>query len=176
MVYVALLRGINVGGKNTVGMAQLKQTFRNFGFEDVKTYINSGNIIFSSSRKPSAEHIEAAIQKDFGFHVPVVLRSFQEIALLVSGIPPQWVNDSAMRCDVLFLWPAVDNPDITQRIPHKPEIEDVLYLPGSVIWRIDRDNVRRGAVPNIIGSDTYRQMTIRNITTVRKLYELMKAI
>jgi len=176
MVYVALLRGINVGGKNTVSMTPLKRTVENLGFKDVKTYINSGNVIFTSNRQPSAEEIATAIQKAFGFAVPVILRSLVQMENLVKNIPSHWVNNEVMRCDVLFLWATVDHPEITKLIPHKPEIEDILYLPGAVIWRIDRSSVRRGAVPKIIGSDTYRQLTIRNVTTVRKLYELMKAV
>ena len=175
MVYVALLRGINVGGKHTVAMALLKKTFENLGFNGVKTYINSGNVIFSSSQKPLAEKVEAAIEKDFGFRVPVVVRTFQELETLVKGIPAEWVNDTSMRCDVMFLWPAVDRPEVIQQFPFKPELEDVIYLPGAVVWRIDRSSVRRGAIPKIIGTNIYKQLTIRNVNTTRKLYELMKS-
>ena len=174
MIYVALLRGINVGGKNKVEMKQLKQTFEALGFAEVKTYINSGNVIFGSSKSPSADTIEAAIGKDFGFPISVVLRSFKEFEKLVNNIPEAWLNDATMRCDVMFLWPAADSPEIINRFPYKPELEDVKYVPGAVIWRIDRANVRRGAVPKIIGTDVYKQLTIRNVNTVRKLYKLMK--
>ena len=174
MVYVALLRGVNVGGNSKVEMPRLKQLFVNLGFENVKTYINSGNVIFASSVTPSISRMEAAIEKEFGFRVPVVVRSLPEIKRLLSGFPETWVNDADMKCDVMFLWPAVDSPAIMERIPYKPEIEDVLYLPGAVIWRIDRDKVNRGAVLKIIGTDVYKQMTVRNPNTVRKLFRLMK--
>lgn len=173
MVYVALLRGINVGGKNTVPMQRLRQMFEKLGFKDAKTYINSGNVIFSAD-KPDALTIEAAFKKEFGFTIPVVLRSSEQISDLLDGLPKTWVNDEHMRCDVMFLWPVVDSPEVVKQFPYKPEIEDVVYLPGAVIWRIDRDNVRRGAIPKIIGTQIYKQLTIRNLTTVRKLYELMK--
>jgi uncharacterized protein (DUF1697 family) len=81
-----------------------------------------------------------------------------------------------MKCDVMFLWPAIDSPKIMEQIPYKPDVEDVLYLPGAVIWRIGRDKVNRGAVLKIVGTDVYKQMTVRNPNTVRKLYELMKAV
>lgn len=174
MVYVALLRGINVGGNRKVEMPKLKRVFEKLGFSDVKTYINSGNVMFASASKPSVQDIEAAIEKDFGFAVPVVLRSLSEIENLVKGIPESWVNDEHMKCDVMFLWPAVDSPEIMKQIPYKAEIEDVLYLPGAVIWRVDRDKVNRGAVLKIVGTDAYKQMTVRNPNTVRKLLELMK--
>jgi len=176
MKYVALLRGINVGGKTRVEMPRLKQTFEDLGFTDVKTYINSGNVIFASKGKPSASKIETAIEKEFGFAVPVVLRSMQQIKALLDSFPTTWVNDATMKCDVMFLWDEIDSPSIMQQIPYKPEIEDVLYVPGAVIWRIDRDKVSRGAVLKIVGTDAYKKMTIRNPNTVRKLYELMNTI
>ena len=174
MTYVALLRGINVGGKTRVEMPRLKAIIEKLGFTSVRTYINSGNVIFASETVPNAERIEAAIEKEFGFKVPVVLRSKDEIATLLKGFPESWVNDDNMKCDVMFLWVAIDTPAIMQQIPYKQEIEDVLYLPGAVIWRIDRDKVTRGAVLKIVGRDVYKQMTVRNPNTVRKLYELMK--
>ena len=174
MTYVALLRGINVGGKIRVEMPRLKAVIEKLGFTSVRTYINSGNVIFASETLPSAEQIEAAIEKEFGFKVPVVLRSKDEIATLLKGFPESWVNDDNMKCDVMFLWEAIDTPAIMQQIPYKQEIEDVLYVPGAVIWRIDRDKVTRGAVLKVVGTDVYKQMTVRNPNTVRKLYELMK--
>ncbi|HET7320039.1 MAG TPA: DUF1697 domain-containing protein [Candidatus Saccharimonadales bacterium] len=155
-------------------MVKLASVFERLGFTNMKTYINSGNVIFSSSTKPIVQKIETAVEKEFGFAVPVIVRSVLEIEKLLAGFPDTWVNDETMKCDVMFLWPAIDSPDIMQKIPYKPDIEDVLYLPGAVIWRIDRDKVNRGAVLKIIGSDTYKQMTVRNPNTVRKLYTLMK--
>lgn len=179
MVYVALLRGINVGGKNTVPMARLAGLFIDLGFTDVKTYINSGNVIFRAVERNEAgltRRIEKAIEDEFGLNVPIVLRSRDELEALVVAIPRSWTNDADMRCDVLLLWPAVDRPSIVEQIPHNPEIEDVVYYPGAVVWRIDRANVRRGQVIKIIGSGVYKQVTIRNVNTVRKLLELIRGL
>lgn len=175
MIFVALLRGINVGGKNKVEMAKLKQTFEKLGFTEVRTYINSGNVMFVSSKQPSAGMIEAAIEKGFGFPVPTLVRSLSDMETIVKRIPNAWVNDDQMKCDVMFLWKGLDSPTVLEQIAYKPELEDVLYVPGALAWRIDRANVNRGSLFNIVGTDVYRQMTIRNVNTVRKLYELMKA-
>ncbi len=178
MVYVALLRGINVGGNRKVEMSRLKTTFESLGFSKVKTFINSGNVIFdslSSDEKSFCEQLEKAIEKDFGFEVPVLIRSFEQIKKLLDELPETWVNDVTMRCDVMFLWPDIDNKGVVAQIPHNPEIEDVVYYPGTVVWRIDRENVRRGQVIKIIGTDIYKKFTIRNANTVRKLYELMRS-
>ena len=84
--HVALLRGINVGGKSTVSMAKLKTTFEALGFEDVVTYINSGNVVFAGS-KPSAATIEKRIEKDFGRDVSVLLRTPAELQAGREGKP-----------------------------------------------------------------------------------------
>ena len=179
MIYVALLRGINVGGNRKVEMAKLKQTFEKLGFEHVKTFINSGNVIFASDDKDQLKIcgiIEKAIEKDFSLDVPVLIRSLDEIETFVKNLPENWVNDSGMRCDIMFLWPEADSPQILNQIPHNPEIEDVVYFPGAAVWRIDRDKVRSGQLIKIIGTDMYKKLTIRNANTVRKIYALMKAI
>ncbi len=177
MTYLALLRGINVGGKTKVAMTELKQVFERLGFEGVQTYINSGNVIFVSDEQSLSKltgRIEAAIERHFGFPVKVIVRSAKEIEKLVNSLPDQWVNDQTMKCDVMFLAPEIDNKAILKSIPFNPAIEDVVYYPGAVVWRIDRDKVRPGQVLKIIGSNMYKQMTVRNPNTVRALHKLMQ--
>ena len=177
MTYVALLRGINVGGNNKVSMAELKKTFERLDFSNVKTFINSGNIIFnvdSDDQTQLTKVIEAEIEKDFGFTVKVLLRDLPGMQKLVKGIPEKWVNDQTMKCDVMFLWPEIDSKNILKQIPYKPEIEDVIYLEGTVVWRVDRDKITKGRVLKIIGSDVYKKMTIRNPNSVRKILALMQ--
>ena len=90
MTYVALLRGINVGGNRKVDMKRLKVTFESCGFADVRTYINSGNVVFcSDSTDPRAlvETLEAAIESEFGFPVKVLLRDAESIRAIVEALP-----------------------------------------------------------------------------------------
>ena len=82
MKYVAFLRGINVGGKNMIKMETLRGSFEALGFENVKTYINSGNIVFETARtddKKLAERIEKAIENEFGLNIKTMVRSLIEI-------------------------------------------------------------------------------------------------
>jgi uncharacterized protein (DUF1697 family) len=174
---VALLRGINVGGNGMVSMAELKKTFEKLGFTDVRTYINSGNIIFrpSAAHPADARRIEQALAKDFGLEIKVVLRSEKELARVVKAIPNNWVNDKTMKCDVMFLFDEVDKRSILKQMPFNPEIEDSMYIPGAVIWRIDREKIGKSRILKLVGTKLYKQMTVRNPNTVRKLYQLMKA-
>ncbi len=174
--YVALLRGINVGGSNQVGMAQLKQTFERLGFTDVRTVLASGNVVFRAGEKDLAKlakRTELAIRADFGMRIKVVLRDQKSMVKLVKAIPPSWVNDKEMKCDVMFLGEEVDNKTVLKQLPVDPAIEDVKYVPGAIIWRIDRDKASTSRMYRIVGTELYQQMTIRNPNTVRKLCELM---
>ena len=177
MRYVALLRGVNVGGASKVEMPKLKKTFERLGYGDVRTYINSGNVLFDSNardRRRLTRRIETGIESDLGMRVPVVVRSADEIDALVKAIPRRWVNDPRMRCDVMFLWPDVDRPEVLEQIPANPKVEDVRYVAGALIWRVDRANVGKSRVGRIIGTELYRGLSIRNVNTVRKLHELMR--
>ena len=176
MVFVALLRGINVGGKNKVEMARLKTTFEAVGMKDVTTYINSGNVVFRDNRRkpPTITRVlEDAIEGEFGLSIKVLVRDLPSIRQVIKGLPDSWTNDSRMRCDVMFLWDSFDRKSVLKELSWKPEIEDVVYVPGAVIWRIDRSNVNKSGMQKIVGTDLYRGVTIRNCNTVRKLADLM---
>jgi uncharacterized protein (DUF1697 family) len=179
MKYVALLRGINVGGNSRVEMSRLKIVFENLGFSKVSTYINSGNVIFSNSKqseKMTASKIEKAIETEFGFKVHVIVRSREYIEQILKELPERWQNDKDMKCDVMFLWEEVHNPEILNELMVKPDIEDVKYVSGAIIWRVDRKNATKSGALKLIGTPLYKKMTIRNCNTVRKLYQMMRAV
>jgi uncharacterized protein (DUF1697 family) len=88
--YVAMLRGINVGSGKIVKMERLRASFDALGFDNVRTYVQSGNVIFESQQKSPAElskKVEGQVQRDFGFTVPVVVKSSKEIAQIVGDNP-----------------------------------------------------------------------------------------
>lgn len=178
MKYVALLRGINVGGKNKVEMKRLKITFENAGMTDVLTYINSGNIIFTCTKHTPAQlvaQLEKAIAHDFGFAVKVLVRDAPNIRAVAKALSPKWLNDATMKCDVLFLWEAYDKKAVLDMLPSRPGIDDVKYVPGAILWRVDRDKVTRSGLLRIVGTDLYAHTTIRNCNTLRKLDSLMNS-
>lgn len=175
MNYLALLRGINVGGKNKVEMARLKEMFESIGATEVRTYINSGNVIFEHDRKPARLRtaIEKAIEAEFGFEVRIVLRNRDEVTSLAKAIPASWKEDPTMRCYVMFLWEDIDDPLVLDEVTIKDGLDDVKYLPGAIVWRVDRDVLTRSGMMRLASHDLYKQMTIRNVNTVRKLAEMM---
>ena len=176
MIYVALLRGINVGGNNKVEMAKLKQTFEKLGFASVQTFIASGNVIFRINEVNQAnlvKKIESAINADFGLSIKVLLRDLASIEKLVKAIPSSWINDTETKCDIMFLWNEIDNKNILKQLPFDSTLEDVQYVPGAVLWHIDRKKASKSRVFKIVGTKLHQQMTVRNPNTVRKLYQLM---
>jgi uncharacterized protein (DUF1697 family) len=106
MKYVAFLRGINVGGKNKIKMEILREILDALGFQNVKTYINSGNVIFETAEtadKEIAAKIEAAIEKEFGLKIKTIVRTIDEIENIVKNNPfaGQFENDKDLH--VFFL-------------------------------------------------------------------------
>ncbi|MFE8697550.1 DUF1697 domain-containing protein [Cytobacillus sp. FJAT-53684] len=178
MVYIALLRGINVGGNNKIDMKMLKQTFEQVGMNDVVTYINTGNIIFSydnASKIELSSILEEAIHNDFGLQIKVVVRSVDDVRGIINAIPDTWKNDKEMKSDVMFLWDEIDDESVLENLVIKPNIDTVKYVPGAILWSIDKENVTKSGMTKIIGSKLYKQVTVRNVNTTRKIYELMQA-
>ena len=175
MIYVALLRGINVGGNNKVEMKRLKAVFEQAGMENVSTYINSGNVFFTSNQqsKVIVPALEKAIKDEFGFAIKVLVRDLETIQKVINTLPDEWQNNDQMKCDVMFLWESIDSQKIMDKLTIKPDIDDVLYVNGALLWRVDRKNVTRSGMMKLVGTNLYAHMTIRNCNTARKLLERM---
>jgi len=171
--YIAFLRGINVGGNHKVEMPKLKMAFEKMGYTDVSTYINSGNVIFSST-KENFDTIEPFLEKVFKFVIPVIVRSAKNIKNVTKKIPKDWENDKEQKTDILFLWDDYDKKPTINLIDTKEGIDELLYVPGAIIWHIDRDNYKKSAMNKFIGTLVYKNMTARNVNTVRKLSQLLQ--
>lgn len=175
MKYVAFLRGINVGGNSKVEMSRLKRVFSSLDYKNVKTYINSGNVIFSTDmhRAHITDTVEDAIKHEFDISIPVVIRSCEEIEKIIRGVPEIWMNDTEQKTDVLFLWEEIDSKEVLEKLIIKPQIDNVLYIQGAIIWNVKRKNIGRSGLLKIVGTQLYKKITVRNINTVRKLERLM---
>jgi len=176
MVYVALLRGVNVGGNRLVSMAGVRNALEAVGLRDVQTYINSGNVIFATrqtSNAALARRVSDAIESSCGLKVEVLIRDRDQMAALVAALPPTWVNDERTRCDVMFLFPEIDKPAVLEEFPANDALEDLSYTKGAVVWRIDRADLNKSRMTKLVGTALYKRLTVRNANTVRKLHELV---
>lgn len=175
MIYVALLRGINVGGNNKVDMKKLITTFEMLGFKNVDTYINSGNIIFEeiiNDEKIIEKQIEQAIIKDFQLDLKVLVKNINNFETICKALPDNWVKNEFMRTDVLFLWEEFDSSEIIDKLNAK-SVDNVKYVPGAILWNILGENYSKSGLNKLIGTELYRNMTIRNVNTVRKIFQMM---
>ena len=176
-IYLALLRGINVGGNNMISMKALKSSFERLGFKDVSTYINSGNVLFQT-KSSDARKIEATLEKmlaaEYQLGCKVVLRSADEMASLVKKLPKDWTGGKDWRYNVIFLRHTIDSKDIVKTLNAKPEIEQVTYVPGTLLWSAHVKDLARTAMAKIASQKVFQDMTVRNLNTTRKLYELMQ--
>lgn len=178
MIYVALLRGINGGGNNKVEMKKLKTTFELLGFTNVVTYVNSGNIIFEELSKEQnviVSEIEKAIRHDFHLEIKVLIRNSENIETICRELPITWLKNEMMRTDVMFLWEKFDRPEIMEQLQIRP-VDNVKYLPGVVLWNVEGKNYSKSGMLKLMGTELYKNMTIRNVNTVRKLHQMMTNI
>src|SRR6202011_5024534 len=165
MTYVAFLRGVNVGGKGIVSMAAIKETLVALGLSDVRTYINSGNIIFSTRASDSQQltaRIETALEQHTGMAIKVLVMDHKILEKIVDAIPRNWVDDKTMRTYVLLLWKELDDRGILDRLPTRPGVDELRYTPGAVVWRVDREDVGRSKMNRIVGTPLYKKITIRS--------------
>jgi uncharacterized protein (DUF1697 family) len=178
MQYVALLRGINVGGNNRVEMSRLKSVCESLGWANVSTYINSGNAIFShdeASPAVLAAELARALHITFGFAINVLVKTGCELAEVITATPESWTNGPSMKCDVVFVWDSISIEEELKRLKPRVGIDEVRTTPSAIIWKVDRVNAARSGLLRIVGTPLYRQVTVRNITTVRKLGERINA-
>ena len=178
-VFVALLRGVNVGGNNMISMKSLKESFERMGFASVSTYINSGNIIFQSKEddpRKLERKIEQMLSSEYQLDSKVVVRSLAEMEKLVKALPRSWDGDSSWRYNVIFLRHSIDSEKILAELPAKNDIEEIVYRPGALLWSAQVSELTRTNLMKLASRKIYRDMTIRNLNTTKKLYELMKKV
>lgn len=173
--YVALLRGINVGGTNKIVMKELAECFRDGGYDEVSTYINSGNVLFTAPARPEPELLEQLIADRFGLPIPVLLRSRDEMAAVVAEAPDE-LDDPEVRPDVWFLRPGLSPADALAGMPEPhPDVDRLWAGPGVLYTTRVAALATKSRVTKVVGTKLYKEMSIRNWNTTRKLLTLLDA-
>lgn len=181
MTYIALLRGINVGGNRIVKMEELKNELLALGLKDVKTYIQSGNVLFRLDEHVDAQAVQGKIEKEikrvWGFDVPVVMRSVGELEQLIKDCP--FLNDEVKQAErqsgkeslyVSFMVSAPEQERIDLLKAYESEHESYFVI-GREVYLLFKDSIRNSKLAsNLQKLDA--ASTVRNWKTVNKLYEL----
>jgi uncharacterized protein (DUF1697 family) len=176
--YLVLLRGINVGGKNKVPMATLREVLGELGYADVTTYIASGNVILSSSRKPDEiqRQIEDALPKAFRLDsdlIRVLVLSRAQLRAIVENKPKGFGNKpDTYHSDAIFLI-GIDSETAMEVFDPHPEVDRV--WPGDGVIYSQRLSAQRtrSRLNKAITTPLYKSMTIRSWTTTLALFALM---
>ena len=178
--FIALLRGINVGGKNSVKMERLKQVFDDMGFSDVKTYIQSGNVIFQtpeSDKLKLTDRIEKQLQNNFSAEIKTLVLTADDLAEAVENAPENFGTDpERFRYDVWFILPPTTVNDIVSNL-HLREGVDFLQAGKNVIYTSRlTSQMGKSYFSKIAQMQFYRNLTIRNWNTTTTLLELTNKI
>ena len=176
--YVAFLRGINISGKNKVPMAELKKGFEKLKFAEVKTYLNSGNVIFSSDEDDIVSftaRIETMIKDQFGLDIPVFVISKEELTNILHNAPDWWGNDDKEIYDnLIFIMPPTVFGDVFNDIGEpREELEKIENYKEVIFWSFSRkDYQKTNWWSKTANSDIKNKITIRTANTVRKIVSL----
>lgn len=176
--YIAFLRGINISGKNKIPMAELKKGFETLSFEEVKTYLNSGNVIFSSNEddiEKFTNQIEIMIKKQFTLDIPVFVISREELEDILYNAPDWWGNENKEIYDnLIFIMPPATFAEVYREIGEPKEgLEKTKDYKEAIFWSFSRKDYQKTNWWSKTASANIRdRITIRTANTVRKAVRL----
>lgn len=175
--YIIFLRGINVGGKNKVSMPILKKALEAGGFNNVSTYINSGNVLFASESDDLVEltkKSENIIQATFDLEIPVCIVPVKELAATLKH-QPEWWDDGNKEIIhyAIFLIPPISVAEVFAAVGEiKPEFEKISYYANVIFWSAPRKTFNKARWSKIANTSANKKVTLRNANTVNKMIEL----
>ena len=176
MKYVLLLRGINVGGKNKVAMSDLKNMISKLGYENVITYINSGNIIFDANDNKEIVRVKIShMLETFPFSINKVILTQEEYLDEISNLP-EWWSEELFRRDILFYSDEVDYSVMKERIKMMPLNDEMVHFgKRAVFWgKCNEKNYLSTSYHKLLMKESfYKSITIRNARTFEKIIELL---
>ena len=173
--YIVFLRGVNISGKNRVPMAELKEGFEQLGFAEVKTFLNSGNVIFSSDEnciERLTNQIEAMIKIQFGLDIPIFVISKEALEDILDHAPDWWDDENKEIYDnLIFIMPPVTFADVFHEIGEPKEgLEKIKDYKEAVFWSFRRkDYQKTNWWSKTASANISTKLTIRTANTVRKI-------
>lgn len=174
--YVALLRGINVGGNNPVAMADLAECFRDAGYDDVRTVLASGNVVFTAKRTTSRALepvIERVLRQRFGVDIAVLVRSRDELATVVEKAP-KGHDSPKLRSDVFFLKHPLTAKQALAEVPQlNDDVDTIAAGTGVLYFSRVKATATKTRIQKFMASPVFKQVTVRTWGTTTKLLKLL---
>lgn len=178
MRYVLLLRGINVGGKNKVSMTELKDIMEKSGFENVSSYINSGNIFFSidDTYKNCILKIKEILEKNYEFDIYFALLKKEDYLREKEELPDWWYTDLARR-DVIFFSYNIDKSEVLKFIDNSKFYNEKVHIgKNTIFWGKydEKEYLKTTYHKELIKQEFYKKITIRNGNTFEKIAQILE--
>ena len=173
--YIAFLRGINISGKNKIAMSDLKKGFEDAEFSDITTYLNSGNVLFTSNTDNDAEVIELVermINEKFGLTIPVYIIKYEELKDVLKHAPQWWgTEDKEKYHNLIFVLSSDRAEDICNMIGEPTKDLEVISIYQNVIfWTFDRKSYAKcNWWKKTASVGIGEKLTIRTANTVKKI-------
>lgn len=175
--YVALLRGINVGGNAIVPMTALREALTKQGLSDVQTYIQSGNILFTSSKadvSALSRLIASTIRAEFAVDAKVVIYSAEQWRAIIAAIPVWWGQNPEWKYNLLAILAPTTPAEVVEATGTlKPDIERIEPGPGVVYQGMSRELFGKTTTGKLAANPIYKNLTIRNRNTTLKIAALL---
>ena len=178
--FLALLRGLNVGGQNVIGKDHLIRCFEDLGLDSVGTYIQSGNVLFRSGESRAAvltRTIEAALSERLSNRVRAVVLTRTRYRAAVASAPDDWGRDDDRKHNAAFTLRGVTPRRVLEQLPvPKEDIETVAGGPGVIFWSISKQHQTRTTWMKLAAAPAYQHLTVRNHRTVFRLRALLEEL
>ena len=176
--YILLLRGINVGGKNKVAMSELKALLEGLNFQNVRSYINSGNLFFSStdSHDTCICKIKNLLESHYEFSIPFALLKKEEYLKEKVNLP-EWWNEELARRDVLFFSHHLDKSSVLEFLSQANFHNEIVHIGNhAVFWgKVDEaEYLKTTYHKQLLKQNFYKMITIRNGNTFEKIAQILE--
>lgn len=178
MKYIALLRGINISGKNKISMPELKKLLEENNYQNVSTYLNSGNIIFEcniDNKETIMDNIHTLIKTKFLLDIPVYITTDKELETILNNSPKWWGSSNKEIYDnLIFIIPPIKYEEVYNTIGSPKEgLEQIEEYNNCIFWSFDLNNYRKSNWwVKTASTDIKDKITIRTANTMRKILEI----
>ena len=176
--YIALLRGINISGKNKISMSELKKEFEQLGYENSITYLNSGNVIFTSdidSKDIIKDNIHLMILNKFKLDIPVHIITAKELEEILDSSPEWWgTDDKKIYDNIIFIIPPTKYAEVYQELgePNK-KYEKICEYKNNIFWSYNLENYRKtNWWSKTATTKISNKITIRTANTMKKILDI----
>ena len=178
MKYTALLRGINISGKNKISMPELKKLLEENNYQNVSTYLNSGNIIFEcniDNKETIMDNIHTLIKTKFLLDIPVYITTDKELETILNNSPKWWGSSNKEIYDnLIFIIPPTKYEEVYNTIGSPKEgLEQIEEYNNCIFWSFDLNNYRKSNWwVKTASTDIKDKITIRTANTMKKILEI----